>query len=229
VSASQPVAGIPSQSAKPAAQANPHAPAAQYVVALATVGHAVPQAPQCRGSLASVAQVPEQLACAAWQLTPHTPPEHIVPAAQAVPHAPQLALSLRVSTSQPLATLPSQLAYPVAHAVMVHAPAVQPDVALGSAQVRPQAPQLVALVWVLVSQPLAAAPSQLPKPAEHPMTVHAPAAQPLVATLVSAHTAPQALQLAGSIAVLAQKAVEPMPQVRSGRAQVVPQTPAEHT
>ena len=113
--------------------------------------------------------------------------------------------------------------------MIAHDPAAQVDVALERAQARPQAPQLAALVWVLVSQPLAAAPSQSPKPPVQRTTVHALPEQPLAATLASAHTAPHALQLAGSIAVLAQKAVEPMPQVRSGRAQVVPQTPAEHT
>jgi hypothetical protein len=45
---------------------------------------------------------------------------------------------------------------------MAHAPEVQVEVALGSAHARPQAPQLDGLVRVLVSQPLAARPSQLP-------------------------------------------------------------------
>jgi hypothetical protein len=51
VSVSQPLAGLPSQSAKPAAQRTPHAPAAQVAVALAAAGHALPQRPQCAGSV----------------------------------------------------------------------------------------------------------------------------------------------------------------------------------
>jgi hypothetical protein len=55
-------------------------------------------------------QVPEQLACPALQLSPQAPPEQVVPPAQARPQAPQLALSVPVATSQPLAARPSQLA-----------------------------------------------------------------------------------------------------------------------
>ena len=88
--------------------------------------------------------------------------------------------------------------------MIAHAPAVQVDEAFGSTQARAQAPQLVALVWVLVSQPLAAAPSQSPKPVAQRTTVHAPPAQPLAATLARAQVVPQALQLAGSMAVFAQ-------------------------
>jgi hypothetical protein len=60
-------------------------------------------------------------------------------------------------------------------------------------------------------------------------TVHAPAPQPWAATLASEHTVPHAPQWAGLMSVLAQKAVEPMPQVRSGAAHVAPHTPPEHT
>ena len=79
-----------------------------------------------------------------------------------MPQAPQLALSVRVSTSQPFTGSRSQSAKPVAQAITAQAPAAQVAVALGSAHARPQAPQLDALVVRLVSQPLAAAPSQSP-------------------------------------------------------------------
>jgi hypothetical protein len=88
--------------------------------------------------------------------------------------------------------------------VIAQAPAAQVALALERAQARPQAPQCVALVWVLASQPLAGLPSQSPKPAAQRTTVHIPPAQPLAATLASAQAAPHALQLAGSMAVLAQ-------------------------
>ena len=83
--------------------------AAQYAVACA-LGHTVPQLPQCNGSLARLEHVPEQSTCGDWQVTPHAPPEHVVPPEHEAPHAPQLALSLRVSTSQPSAARPLQSA-----------------------------------------------------------------------------------------------------------------------
>jgi len=64
-----------------------------------------------------------------------------------------------------LAALPSQLPKPAMQEVMEHAPAEQTEVALGRVHELPQAPQLVALLRRSVSQPLLAAPSQLPKPA----------------------------------------------------------------
>jgi len=59
--------------------------------------------------------------------------------------------------------------------------------------------------------------------------VQAPAEQPWAATLEREQSVPQAPQLAGSTAVLAQKAEEPTEQERSGNAQVVPHTPPEQT
>jgi hypothetical protein len=234
VSSSQPLAGLPSQSAKPAAQRTTvQTPPAQPLAATLASAHTAPHAPQLAGSMAVLAQkavgpAPQVLSGEA-QAVPHIPAEHTRPAAQAVPQPPQLALSLRVSTSQPLAALPSQSRKPVAQAAIAQAPAAQVEVALGSAQTRPHAPQLTALVWVSTSQPLAAVPSQSAKPVAQRTTVQALPAQPLVATLASAHTVPHAPQWAGSITVLAQKAVGPAPQARSGEAQVVPHTPAEHT
>ena len=94
---------------------------------------------------------------------------------------------------------------------------------------RPHAPQLARVVCVLVSHPLAAAPSQSPKPAAHAVTVQEPPAQPCAATLASAHTAPHAPQFAGSMARLAQKVAPVDPHVASGDAQVVPHAPPEQT
>jgi len=75
-------------------------------------------------------------------------------------------------------------------------PAVQacPDV-----QVIPQPPQLLTLLVVLVSQPLPARPSQLPKPAAQVMP-HEPPAQ-LGVPLLPLHTLPQLPQLARFSAV----------------------------
>ena len=233
-SISQPLPAVPSQSPKPPVhRTTVHAPDAQPLAATRASAQTVPHAPQLAGSLAVLAQnvagaVP-QVRSGAAQVVPQMPPEHTRPAAQAVVHAPQLALSVRVLTSQPSDGLALQSAKPAAHVTRVQTPALQAEVALGSAQVRPHAPQLAIVVWVLVSQPLAAVPSQSPKPAAHPTTVQTPAAQPPAATFGSAQTAPHPPQCAGLFAVLAQKAAGADPQVARGEAQVVLHAPPEQT
>ncbi len=143
-----------------------HAPEAHPLAATCERAQTVPQAPQWAGSMAVLAQKAEapvpQVRRGEAQVAPQVPPEHTRPAAQAVPHAPQLALSERVSTSQPSEGLALQSAKPAAQATSEQPPAAQVAVALGRAQARPQAPQLVRVVWTLVSQPLEAAPSQSP-------------------------------------------------------------------
>jgi hypothetical protein len=130
----------------------------------------LPQAPQWALSVWSARQVPEQLVCPAGHR--HERPWQEAPPAQTVPQAPQLVLSAARSRH-----VPEQLVCPVGQTV-THAPATQlwaPEQGL------PHAPQWALLVLRLASQPLAALPSQLPKPAAHAPTVHAPAAQPAVA------------------------------------------------
>ncbi len=107
--------------------------------------------------------------------------------------------------------------------------AMHADVALGRLHASPQAPQLARLDVVSVSQPLAAMPSQLPECGRHATTVHTPPVQPLTRVLAPLQAVPQAPQLAGSMAVLAQYCEVPAPQVASGDAQVAPQWPPEHT
>jgi hypothetical protein len=75
-----------------------------------------------------------------------------------------------------------------------------PPVQAWEAPVMLQAPQLLASLRVLTSQPFAAIASQFPKPAKHAATVHVEAAHPAVAW-GRVHAAPQALQLFGSAAV----------------------------
>jgi len=126
----------------------------------------VPHAPQLVGSMAVLAQkaigAAPQVASGAAQVAPHTPPEQTEPAAQPAPHAPQLALSVRVSTSQPLLATRSQSAKPGSQAATAHSPAPQDERAWASRQALPQPPQCAALEAVSVSQPLPAAPSQSP-------------------------------------------------------------------
>jgi hypothetical protein len=76
-------------------------------------------------------------------------------------HDPQ-ALTLLVSVvSQPLAALASQLPKPAAQAIE-HVPALHVGVPFTVLHALPQLPQLLRLVLVLVSQPLALTLSQLP-------------------------------------------------------------------
>src|SRR5438045_3572886 len=82
------------------------------------------------------------------------------------PQVPQLASVALRSVSQPLATLLSQLPKPALQAIW-QAPATQLAAPFAVEQALPQAPQLVTLVLVLVSQPLVTSPSQSPNPAVH--------------------------------------------------------------
>jgi hypothetical protein len=82
---------------------------------------------------------------------------------QAWPQAPQLLKLSVMLFSQPSAAFRLQLAHPVLQA-MLHTPLVQDGVPLIELQTFPQVPQLLAAFVRLVSQPLAAFPSQLPQP-----------------------------------------------------------------
>ena len=116
---SQPFAGLPSQSANPAAQVPSwQAPPWQVADAFAKL-HALPQPPQLPALVVvSVSQpsatVPLQLAKPVWHDTiPHVPPWQLVVAfarAQTFPHDPQLAMLVLRFTSQPVCGLLSQSA-----------------------------------------------------------------------------------------------------------------------
>src|SRR5439155_1290992 len=79
-----------------------------------------------------------------------------------------------------------------------------------STHARPQAPQLVALVLRLASQPLVASPSQSPKPALHDSTLQAPPEHTSTA-FCDEHGMPQAPQLAASVSVLGSPPQAPKP------------------
>jgi hypothetical protein len=81
-----------------------------------------------------------------------------------------------VLVSHPFCRLPSQLANPGLH-VGAQLPATHVAPPFAFVHACPHAPQCAVVVDVLVSQPFAAKPSQLPKPAAQAME-HAPSAQP---------------------------------------------------
>ncbi len=160
-----------------------------------------------------------------WQ----TPEMQASPEGQLWPQVPQLVPSDCVLTSQPSSGLVLQSAKPLEQAVMAQESVTHDDVAFGRLQARPHAPQLRLSVVRLVSQPSAAVWSQSAKPGLQPATAQAPPAQVLIVAWGSAHAVPHAPQLAGSFAVLAHDEVPDAMQMMSGAAQVVPQTPPEHT
>ena len=125
------------------------------------------------------------------------PRTHVRPLRQTLRQVPQFVLLVRRSTSQPLAATPSQFAKLLLHVAMAQALLAHDAVALAREQTVPQAPQFVALLTVLVSQPLAALPSQFAKPVLH-VDVQALAAQPRAAFGYVAQITPQPPQLFGS-------------------------------
>jgi hypothetical protein len=113
-----------------------HIPAAQPAVAWGRL-HALLQPPQLAGSLAMFTSqpfgtLPSQLAKPAEQdVTPQTPCTHDGAAfagAHAALHPPQLARSVAVFVSHPVATTPSQSAQVPLQPATVHRPAAQPAV-----------------------------------------------------------------------------------------------------
>ncbi len=126
--------------------------------------------------------------------------EHTCPDAHAPPQRPQLALSVPVLVSQPLAGLPSQSAKPALHAPIAQVPDAHVAAALAKRHTTPQPPQFEASApRTLSSQPSAAVPLQSPKPALHEPTTHRPPTHALTAAFARAQAVPQAPQLAGSV------------------------------
>jgi hypothetical protein len=169
---SQPFAATASQLPKPALQApRTQAPAVQLAPAFANV-QVVPHAPQLvtvafRFVSQPFAPLPSQSPQPALQLGTHAPVvQAVVPCAfaQAFPQDPQLATVLFRFVSQPSDARPLQLPKPTLQAPSVHTPAGHVSAAFARSHTAPQPPQSVS-VAVLFSQPLAAMPSQLAKPA----------------------------------------------------------------
>jgi hypothetical protein len=228
VSTSQPLVAAPSQSPKPAAhEATAHTPAAQPATPPAT-RHTLSQRPQWAGLAARSKHPSPHTAWPAGQRSVHAPIAHTRPAAQALPQAPQWALAPARLTSQPLAASPSQSPKPAAQRSTRHAPPAQVAVALGRAQPRPHMPQWAAVTRVSTSQPLAASPSQSPKPAAHAATPQTPPTQAAIA-LAGAHPRPHAPQWAAvtrvstSQPLAASPSQSPKPAAQSGA-----QRPATH-
>ncbi len=175
VAASQPLAGLLSQSAKPALHApTAHRPAAQSGVAFCAE-HALRHAPQFaalvpRSVSHPLAGLPSQSPHPSSQVVnPQRPSRHTPVAcigAQAMPHPPQWARLVSVEVSQPFEAVMSQSAKPALQLATAHVEATHWGVALVSAQALPQAPQLATSDVMLVSHPETSA-RQSAMPPEH--------------------------------------------------------------
>ena len=208
-SVSQPLEAMPSQSAWPARQRTPHAPAVHVAVAKGPAGHTLRHAPQLYGSLA----VPTSQPSEATRLQSPKPGSHAVtvhapdtqpPAEWAplhtTPQAPQFMRSDRGSISQPSAAFDEQWMNAPEHDD-AQMPAMQAGVRFGpDMQDVVHAPQWLASLTTLASQPLAAAWSQSPKPGRHDATLHAPALHPAT-PLAAAQRVSHAPQCRGSLVV----------------------------
>jgi hypothetical protein len=228
---SQPLAAIPSQSAKPALQVNPQAPAAQVAVALAGAEHALPQRPQCvvlaRVSTSQpLVAMPSQLSKPALQVSPHVPAAHageaLAPVGQRVPQAPQLLVSVGSGASQPVAGIPSQSAVRIGS---VHRRRQRPASQRASlpgpeAQRLPQAPQ-----WLTSDCVSTQAPPQVVKGHSSVVQAKAPstAAQRGVG---AAQRRPHIPQLSALDRSVSQPLAGFMSQSAKPRSQVAPQRPA---
>jgi hypothetical protein len=216
---SQPSPGSPLQSAKPALQAKPQAPALHVDDALARVGHAAPQPPQWSTErLVSVSQpslaMPLQSPKEGLQVYSQPPLSQraaaFARAVQTAPQPPQCRRSESVETQTPLHAVcaPGQETW--------QRPAAQrsPD-----AQITPQAPQFAGS-----SASVTQRPAQISCPDGHDVT-HARFSQDCPVL----HAVPQAPQFARSVMRFAQKRMPPLSHSDSGEAQPTVQAPLEHT
>jgi hypothetical protein len=168
---SQPLAALLSQLPQPAVQLGTQALLVQAVVPWA-LEHTVVQEPQWLTSAevpvsqpltALPSQLPQPATHTGWQALDA---QLVVPWAfvQFVPQVPQFAVVLVRFTSQPVDANPSQLPKPELHE-MEHVPLPQDAVPFVLLHAWPQPPQCATVVFVFVSQPFTALPSQFPNPA----------------------------------------------------------------
>jgi hypothetical protein len=139
----------------------------------------------------------------AAQVATHDPSTQACPATQTRPQAPQWAGLLRVSTSQPLASTPSQSARPGLHVSAHDDPTHSALLSGRAAHDRPQALQL-ATVLSGASQPFTGSPSQSPAPAVQRIPQR-PISQVAVAIGPEGHARPHAPQFVMSPSTFRQR------------------------
>jgi hypothetical protein len=147
---SQPLDRSPSQLPKPVVHVAPQTPATHEAVALAGVGQALPQRPQCAGLVLSATSQPSEPSMLqspkpALHVNPQVLATHVRVEFATVGHGreqpPQCSGLLLKSTSQPFVATASQLPKPMLH-VNEQTLALHVATALGAGgHTRPQAPQ----------------------------------------------------------------------------------------
>jgi hypothetical protein len=222
--ASQPFAGLLSQSLKPALHAGTQTPPVHCVVPCPFV-HASPQAPQFAVVLSGVSQPlrvsPSQLPKPELHVGLQPPPTHAVgpfKLVQGCPQPPQCAVVDWVFVSHPSFGLPLQLPKPALH-VGVQVPLGHVVDPFAFEQLVLHVPQ-VAIVFNDASQPSVTSPSQLPKLALQ-VIEQAPRAQAGV-PFAFEHDVPQAPQLETLVCVLTSQPLAARPSQLPNPAAQVP-------
>jgi hypothetical protein len=206
---SHPLVGSMSQLPKPAV----HAPNVQEPIAHEAAAEAKlqrrPHTPQleddvCRSASQPLDVIPSQSPRPVMHIdVPHVPMLHEavdpIGAAHAFPQRPQWFGFTVVIVSQPLLGFASQSPVPAGQPEIPHTPIVHDAVAPIAGHALPHIPQWVTELLSSVSQPLAAIPSQSPKPVSQLATAHIPIAHEAVAW-GSMHRLPQRPQLFMSVA-----------------------------
>ena len=192
---SQPLPGLPSQSAKPALQAERHAPPTHATDALGPAEHTAPHAPQFITFESVLASQPFELSPSQSpkpdaHVSPQAPRLHtgvaLVAPRQIVPHVPQ-SVTVSSRASQPLAGFRSQSAKPMLHA-NPHTPPVHARVALARiGHALSHMPQSSGLVCVLTQ-----AIPQRASPAAQPDTQRAVPPMVVQRGVAPEHTVPHA-------------------------------------
>ena len=127
----------------------------------------------------------------------------------ALPHEPQFRRLVVRSVSHPLPALPSQSPNPAWQSVTPQTPLAQYGVPPVALHLCPQVLQLLTSTFVLISQPLLSSPSQFAYPGSQVMPHVEPEQDGRPFWLLQ--TCPQALQLAGSVLVLASQPLAGFP------------------
>lgn len=170
-SASQPLVGTLSQSAKLGRHAKRQAPELHCATALATVGHIMPQPPQwatlevvsTSQPLPGTRSQSEKPGVQTNEQRPAAQLAVLLATEQLLLQAPQFKTDRLELTSQPLTALRSQSRKGALQALTWQTLPLQRGVPLGVAQLRPQVPQCGSATLRSISQPLSALPSQSPK------------------------------------------------------------------
>jgi hypothetical protein len=177
-----------------------HAPPTQS----APIGHALSHPPQWARSVVVLTHAAPHVVIGAAQLDTHTPPSHLRPSVHTVPQVPQFIGSVIVLTQVAPTPAPHMLIGGAQGMPQTPRTHIRPAAHARGMLAVPQAPQCVAEVRVSVSQPLAASPSQSPKPAAQ-VGMQRPLAQVfIVVPVLVMHVAPHMPQFIALVCRLTQ-------------------------